>query len=342
MGKTEIDVTMQKRGNIKWVRAVPGLVISLVALGLLFHYSDLSQIKNALYMANYYLAISAGLITILWLIVRSMVWRTLLKERATFGQVFFTLNEGYLLNNFLPFRLGELGRAFLLAQKAKINFWQTLSSIFIERALDMALATGLLLGSLFFVIGADWAIPAALGAAGVVCLVFGVFFLMARNRAMAEQLFTKITGRMPWFSRIGSKSLLAFLEGLSVLTSGRRFLLAVAWMVLNWIVGIGQYYLFLLAFFPDAKPLWACFSLGVAALGVAAPSSPGGLGVLELSLVGALAMFHLSTSTSLAFAITLHLFQYLITGCLGAYALFRDGESIIGLYQRIRHLQIHG
>ena len=56
--------------------------------------------------------------TILWLVARGFLWRILLQEKASYSQVFFTLAEGYFLNNFLPFRLGEIARAFLRGSEA--------------------------------------------------------------------------------------------------------------------------------------------------------------------------------------------------------------------------------
>ena len=56
---------------------------------------------------------------------------------------------------------------------------------------------------------------------------------------------------------------------------------------LNWLVAILQYYVMMLAFFPNPTFLSAVFALGVAALGIAAPSSPGALGVFEAALVAA-------------------------------------------------------
>ena len=41
---------------------------------------------------------------------------------------------------------------------------------------------------------------------------------------------------------------------------------------------------------------------------------------------------------ALAYALTAHLLNYLITGVLGAYALARDGETISGLYYRLRRI----
>jgi uncharacterized protein (TIRG00374 family) len=315
------------------------VAISAVCLGLLFYFTDFEQLMQSVRLADYRLVLVAALITLVWLIVRSVVWRTLLEEKASFSQVFYTLNEGYLLNNFLPFRLGEVGRAFLLGRKAGMGFWRVLSSILIERALDMALAAGLLLSTLPFVVGANWVRQAGMAAGGLVGLGFFILYLTARHRSQAEELFGKITLHWHWLARLGQKSVPAFLDGLVVLTDPKRFLKAVVWMVLNWLVAIGQYFAFLRAFTPQAGLLWACFSLGVSALGIAVPSSPGALGVLELSLVGALALFGLNPAVSLAFALTMHLSQYLLTGVVGVYALVRDGESLTSLYVQARRIR---
>jgi uncharacterized membrane protein YbhN (UPF0104 family) len=85
--------------------------------------------------------------------------------------------------------------------------------------------------------------------------------------------------------------------------------------------------------------LWAILCLAVSSLGVALPSSPGGIGVFEGAVVGALAVFSLDSGTALAYAFTLHFWNYLITGLLGSYALAREGESILHLYDRVRNIR---
>ncbi len=321
---------------------MPGLAVSAISLGIVLYFADLRKLSEALRLANYRLMLLAIPVTLTWLGVRGLVWRTLLQDKASYSAVFWTLNEGYLLNNLLPFRLGEVGRGFLLSRKSPLEFWQVLSTIVIERILDLAMAVGLLLSTLPFVVGATWARQASLAVGGAVILGLAVLYILARNRRRAQSLFERLGQRWPWMLRLGGRAVTSFLSGLSVLTDGFRFLRAVGWMIVNWLVAIFQYYVLVHAFFPDARLLWAAFSLGVAALGIAAPSSPGALGVLELSIVGALSLFGLDPSTALALAITTHIVQYLVTGALGAYALARDGESLIGLYRRVRGLKVEG
>jgi uncharacterized protein (TIRG00374 family) len=317
---------------------LPGLFISLITLAAVFYFADLDAMLAALKQAKPVFILASGAITVLWLLLRGYVWRSLLQNQATPRQTFLTINEGYLLNNVLPFRLGEVGRAYLLSQKTSLGFWQVLPTILIERVLDLAMAAGLLLSSLPFVVGATWARQAVFAAAGIVALGLGSLYLLARRQDLVLRIFETLSQRWAFLQRIGRSSLPAFLTGLGVFNDGRIFINSVVLMVVNWLMAVGQYYVLLLAFLPQASLLWAVFSLGVAALGIAAPSSPGAIGVLEISLVGALSLFGIDPSTALAFALTAHLLNYVVTGTIGAYALILDGESLGQLYGRVRRI----
>jgi uncharacterized protein (TIRG00374 family) len=327
--------------NRDWKRILPGLIISIIALALVLYFADLRQVASALRRANYWLILLVSLLTLAWLVVRAVVWRILLKDQATYGQVFLSLNEGYLINNILPLRLGEVARAYLLSKKAGLGFLEVFSTVIIERSLDLIIAAGLLLSALPFVVKVNWAFQAAIGAGFIVLAGLSMLYLIARNPGWTLLQFDKIAHRWPKLDQIGRNQLNTFLSGLSVLTVGKRFLTAVLWLIANWGIAIMQYYFLLLAFYPGPKFVWAIFTLGVVALGAAAPSSPGALGVLEASMVGALAVFGVDVSISLAIAITAHAINYVITGGIGMYALVQDGIHISRfgkLYQELKDI----
>lgn len=333
LGRIDI-ITARSKTDLRQV--LPGLFLSVVSIALVLYLADLRQVGSALQNLNFFFIVGTLAITLVWLGVRSIVWWTLLQEKASYKHVFFTLNEGYLLNNILPFRLGEVGRAFLLGRKSELGFWHVLSSIVIERALDLAIATGLLLAILPFVVGAEWAQEGALMVGGVVIVGFVMLYILARKKEMALDRFQKLVYRWPALSKIGKNVIPAFLSGLVVLTDGGRFVRVVAWMLLNWCLTIAQFLFLLLAFFPSARVVWAAFSVGVVSLGIAVPTMPGAIGIWELSIVAALSVFNLELSAALAFALTIHFSNYLVTGVLGAYALMRDGESLLGLFKQLR------
>jgi hypothetical protein len=58
---------------------------------------------------------------------------------------------------------------------------------------------------------------------------------------------------------------------------------------------------------------------------------------LEGVIVAALAVFQLDSASSLAFAITIHLIQYILSILLGAYGLSHEGETLLGLYRQLRN-----
>jgi glycosyltransferase 2 family protein len=321
-----------------WKRLIPGVVISLISLVVVLYLAKPGRLYQALRLADYRLVLLALAGGLVWLGVRAQAWRTLLRKQAGYKQVFFTVNEGYLLNNVLPFRLGEVARAFLLSIKTSLSFWQIIPTIVIERVLDLAFASALILFTLPFVVGASWARQAALGSAAIVLVGFLALYLLARNRTWALAQYEKLGRRWPAIRKIGGHSIESLFNGLAILTDARLFLLAVFWILLDWVIAFGQYYLFMRAFIPDALPLWVGFTLSATALGIAAPSSPGAVGVYELVVVGALSLFGVPAATALAFALTAHLSQYLLVGVLGTIGLARDGESLIGLYGRVRRV----
>jgi uncharacterized protein (TIRG00374 family) len=297
---------------------------------------DIQALLRALSQADFRLILAGIAVFAVSLIARALAWRTLLLDQVSTARAALTICEGYLLNNILPFRLGEIARALIMSGTTGLGFWQVLSTILIERAFDLILAAGIILATLPFVFQVSWAAQAS--AVVVVVVIGGLFFLylLARNRDRSLAYYDRLCARWPALVRLGRDRISSFFTGLAVLTDFRRFLKAFGWLALVWGLTLVEYYLFLLAFEPEAEPLWAAFSLGVLALGVAVPSAPASLGVYEASLVGGLLAFGVDPAVALAYAITTHLLFVVLTGSIGVFAFVRDGLSISRLYRDAR------
>jgi glycosyltransferase 2 family protein len=321
-----------------WIKLVPGLLVSIVAFAVVFRFVDLNEVVDAVRLANPRYVLAGGLMMLCWLTLRSLAWRALIQPSVPYRKVFLTLNQGYLLNNFLPFRLGEVGRAFLLSRKTGLGFWRVFSSVVIERTIDVVFCLGLFLMTLPFAFSGQTASRAA-AAAVVVVAFMGLVVLrfIAKYPDRALRFFGRLTSWSPRLSKHLETVLSPFFAGLSILTDARRFVQVIALFALNLALAVVQYYLLMLAFFPEARPVWAAFALAVSAMGLALPSSPGGLGVFEGAVVGGLAAFGLDPSRALAYAITLHAWNYALTGALGTYALIAEGQSLRSLYHGVRH-----
>jgi uncharacterized protein (TIRG00374 family) len=323
-------------------RWLPGALVSILLIGGILYFVDFREMAQAIRSANYLILALALPLSLLWMTVRGMVWRTLLRNRVPYRDVLFTVGEGYLLNNFLPFRLGEIGRVFLLSRKSDLQFMEILPTVVIERAVDLAYSAMILLVSLPFVVGAEGAGQIGVIVALMVVVGLAVLYLLARNRQGALDLFHNLSQRWPTLQRIGGGFIEAFLEGLAVLTDGWLFARFLFWMTVNWSVALLSYYVIIRAFFPDVQVIWSFFGLGVAAFGNAIPSLPGSIGTFEGAFGGALTILTGDQSTALAAALAGRLFMYVGALTFGLIGLASEGETLSGIYQQLKDFRASG
>jgi len=316
-------------------RILPGILVSLVALVIIFTLVDWQEALKAITQANFLIVFLGLPVYLISYVFRSLAWRTLLKEEVPFKRVFLTMQAGYLLNNVLPFRLGELGRAFLLGRNG-LGFWRVFSTILIERAFDMILAAGLLLGTMPFVLGSSQSKQVGTIVISLIMLGMISLHLLARYQSWVVYHFEKLGRRWEIFAHFGVERLQGFFNGLTALVQLSRFLRVLFWMLLGWGSAVVYHYILLRAFVTDANILWAAFGLATASLGVALPSSPSYIGVVEAAWIGAFSLFFVPPSTALAYALLAHLLHIVISCIFGIYALAQEGESLGQLYIAIR------
>jgi len=317
-------------------RWLPGVIISILLIAAILYFVDLREMLDAIRNANYgLLALAVGL-GFVWMAVRAQVWRTLLRDRPSYSDVLWTVGEGYVLNNFLPFRLGEIGRAFLLSRKSGgMKFSEIIPTIVIERTVDLIFSAMIFLFSLPYVVNAESSPTLGYIIGGLMVLGLALMYVLARNNRWALDLFHKLSGRFPSLQKVGGSFLESFFQGLGVLTDGWLFLRFLFWMTLNWAVAIIPYYLITLAFFPQARWLWSIFGLGMAAFGGAIPSAPGAVGTFEGAVVFALTRFTPDESTALAAALAMRLYNYISAGVIGGIGFLREGQTLSGVYREL-------
>lgn len=320
-------------------RWLPGTLVSILLIAAILYFVDLSQVFNAIRSADYGLLAIAALLSFAWMFVRGVVWRTLLRGRPSYRDTMLALSEGYLLNNFLPFRLGEIGRAFILSRRSGMSFSEILPTVVIERAVDLFFTALIFLGALPFVVGAEGAGQIAIVVGAIIVLGLVFLYVLARNRQPALDLFHRLSARWPTLQRHGGGLLESFLVGLGVLTDGWLFARFLFWMALNWALAIVMYTVIMLAFFPQTQVVWGMFGLGAAAFGGAIPSLPGAVGTFDGAIAGSLTLLTGDQSTSLAVALMARFFNYLTSIVLGGYGLSREGQTISGIYQQLINLR---
>jgi uncharacterized protein (TIRG00374 family) len=305
-----------------------GVIISALALVIAFWGVKPERFFEALSDANYILLLPAALVILLGLFARARSWQILLRDRIGLQRTFFALTEGYLLNTVLPLRLGELARAYIVSQTMEAGASFILATVLVERIIDSFVSLVGLLFALPFVIIPDWTQNLVIGVVLILLIIvlFVVFLLSQRKKFIP--LLKKLPGGGFWGLDEAADQ---FIESLNILMDMGILLRATFWSLMAWGTTWFQLWILLNIFSIHGSLIVSLFVSGVIAFGAAIPSSPGAIGVFELSAVAGLLVFGTSREAALSFAIVTHILQLIMTGAFGGWALAREGRTILDL-----------
>ena len=124
--------------DFKRLRFWIGILISLLFLVILVWSIDIRYTLSELKSANYIYVIPAIALYFVSVYFRSIRWKLLLSHMKDIpvNRLYPIVVIGYMANNLLPVRLGELVRAYYLARRESINGASSLASIAVERVYD--------------------------------------------------------------------------------------------------------------------------------------------------------------------------------------------------------------
>ena len=175
-------------------RALLGIVISAGFLFWAFRGQDYGRIREALRTFNYWYLIPALVVYMCGIWMRSYRWSVLLRPLARLKtrQVFPVNVVGFMANNVLPLRTGEVVRAYVLNKTHGVSKTSGLATIAVERLFDgLTMLSFMLVAKTMILIAAVFVsiavlrldpVPFALGFS-----VFVVSILMLGLRAAAAE-----------------------------------------------------------------------------------------------------------------------------------------------------------
>jgi uncharacterized protein (TIRG00374 family) len=318
-----------KRG--KYLSVMLGVAISLTALLLVIRWAGWQDLLQALRTVHWPLFGVAVLVFLLSMVARGLSWRSLLADRYPLLRVLAVLNEGYLINHVLPWRLGEVGRAILLAGRSEDSILRVLSSIMVERMYDLFFALVFLALLLPEAAGLESLTRNATFIGCIFVLAFTLMVILVRNPAWLRKVIDRLPGPRATMQTLWGQMQAGFVA----LRDLRIFTRSIGWMLTSWLLAGIEYGLVLKAVIPTASWHWAFFMLPVTLLGGAIPSTPGYLGVFEAAGVLALSTFGVLESEALAVTLLLHGIVYILGSGFGLIAMLREGETISSLSRRL-------
>ena len=328
---------------------VLGSAAFLAVLIFLF-IDDFDTIGEALRDANYAYVAPSLIFYFLAVQARSLRWKFLLKPLMGEPKrsIYPVVVVGYMANNLIPVRIGELLRSYYLSLRENVSAAGAFGTVAVERATDVM--------ALLFFVGIAWPFLPVGGAFGrftdevpggapvlaavallpFVAVMAMVIVIMAVSHDNMMKFLARISTPVPEGLRMRALALAAsLLKGLTVVNSPKALIAVFLYSLPVWALEAAMYYLIALGFnlesyFGSQLELIAVILVftGAANLAGVLPSSAGSWGPFDFFGAVALIALGVPNSTAIGYAITVHVALWLPVNVLGAVFLITDGSSL--------------
>ena len=251
-------------------------------------------------------------------VLRAYRWQWFVRplEALPVSPFFSATMIGFMANDVLPLRAGELIRAYALSHLTSVRLSTAMATTVLERVWDMIIIALLVIWVL-----PRFPLPEWVAQMNLILLAFGVVFLIG------GWLLARREGglQLSWLPEKVAALAQHFIDGLRTLQNFTLVIQTVAVSLVIWL-SMAMYYWLM---------LWACgFSLPleaglvvmlVVAFGVALPAAPGFVGTFQYAIILGLSLFSIPKEEALGFSIVAHIAQLLPVILVGFIALIRSG-----------------
>jgi uncharacterized protein (TIRG00374 family) len=322
-----------------------GILVSLVLIVVFFEQTDSAGMVSALASAQYIYLLPALALFFCGVLLRAARWHFLLRaiKPVSLMRLFNIVVIGYTANDLLPFRIGEVVRAFLMGQQEGLSKTSTLVTIALERVFDGLTMLAFIGLAAFFLPLNDYLTALLRVGAVLFAVVLFALVLVATQRSRIDPLVHRLSARLP--ERYGARLLRlfdSFIHGLSVFHNPLDAVIAFLLSVLAWFFEAGMYAVLAAGFgILQGLKLGAVASFFVFVLATAVanlftivPSTPGYVGVFDAPVKYVLTLFSVDPNLATGYTLVLHAALVLPIVVLGLFLTARTGLSFGQLTRR--------
>jgi hypothetical protein len=312
----------------------------------------LSAAIDALRIAEFwpYLAGYLGLLAITHF-CRAWRWNNLLAPlgvRLPHGRLLAISSVGFMAILALPARLGEFVRPALIRKQGLVSASAALGTVAVERIVDGLIISIFVFGAFLSLWGPSspaWMMPTGFAALGIfgAAMTFLIFALRRPEATVRWCLKVSLIARFaPRVARVLEAKLLEMIRGFGVLHDRRNLAIFGLWSLVYWIANGFSLWVLAKGFHLDLSVMGAFATMGLVAVGITLPNSPGLVGqfqwftLLGLSLYlgpAAVDKHHPLYGTTLAYALILHGLQVIWYLAMGGLAMISSHVSFGDLWR---------
>jgi len=279
-------------------KQIAGILISLLFIYFAFRDVNLEEFSIAIADADFVwiLPATSAMVISFWL--RGYRWKYILNpiKEVSIHSAFSATMIGYMANNVLPFRIGDLVRLVVISKYSGIKKAAALGSVFIERMLDLVMSLAIFgMALILYPNLPDWASATGYGAM-IIFSILLVFTFYGRNHPnLFVKLINLMTKRFSDKVRLRAEEIVrSFSEGLKAVHNIKQLLWVLLLSIVLWTINVSWVW-FTLEMFDFDLPLSASLLVLIFILfAVSIPSAPGYIGTFHGFVIASLES---STST---------------------------------------------
>jgi len=313
---------------LKHLKVLIGVAISVGLLGYLVWSVDVRELGAQLARTRWEWVVVASALGPVCVWARGRRWWYLFPPRSEPPALVPATMIGYMVNNILPLRAGELVRVYVVARRWGHGFWTALATLIVERVLDSLVIVLVMVVLVLRIavprpleIGAALLLAADLIAVSVLCVLA---VAPERTRGLIERL----TRRWPSVQHRVVGILETFVRGLEGVRTRAHFVPLVAWTAVIWLLPAFITWTMFRALDVEVPWIAAWVVLAFVGLGVAIPSAPGYIGVFHAAATVALTIFGVPATAAFGYALLFHATQILPITAVGWIFLLREHVSL--------------
>lgn len=301
-----------------------GIAISVGLVVLLIYKIDLNSVKSEIIDFNFNILFALAVIYIIGFALRSYRWQLLIKSREDVPiiPVFKSLAIGYMINNLLPAKVGELARMEYLKRKLGTGRSFLLGTIFIERLLDVLMVMIFLLVSLFL----SETIRSIIAEKTWLFVLIVLFILISFYLLISKRGTGWLTRLIPAKFRVKFEQMMLSFKTSGNFMKDRRLLQGVGLLsFIIWVLTLAASIAILYGL-DTILPFYAyLFVIAAGVFGLVIPSTSGGIGVYHAIATGALLLFGVPPPVAMSYAIIAHAFDFIPAILTGGAVVLYDG-----------------
>ena len=314
------------------IQVIVGIVISIVCLYFAFRGINIKESLEVVKNINVLYFVISLILSIIIIALRGLRWECFipLKKPIKKRTVVMATYIGYMGNNILPAKLGEVARAYILGVKEDVSKSALIASVVTERLFDVITGGVILCLSVIFIPNLPQTVTYAAIALFVLSIVgFLVLIFLVWKRDFAHKVFHKVFGILP--KNIGDKLILFscnFIDGIGFKNDAKHIFLIFFYTILYLIGQILTISFLLMAFDIKASPIIALFMFAVGGFGFAVPSAPSGIGPFEWAIIFGLSLIGVDRTVAAPYALVYHMMGILPIVIIGFIFLFMLGVDL--------------